>query len=355
MELSSWRLESTDHAKFPFRISLLEGKNITLSLFTQDKWPGTKGNIFCLANIDEIDDSALQIIEEIPIISIKRLGKKLSIVLDRATKKRCEFLFLEKQYKNKAGTYEQIFFRTQSAIRQHRSKGSLVLRANINELDIIIDSNERYPWKFTDHHENRQKLSAGDYGLLLEDNIAAIVERKTFDNMLSEVAQIQLLHQQLIELAIYPHAALVIEAQYGDFMDPTRIKPWSAAYLSRVFAELTTIHCNLPIIFAGNRKQANHWVLRFFEAVAKKHGDKTTAAIANVIAKARPDKHQPVWIKVKHTVLTEMPEQFKTADLSHQLPDVGSNQLRGQLLRLQDEGLIVKQGKGRGSVWVKHR
>ena len=37
-------------------------------------------------------------------------------------RKRCDFLFLTKRYKNKPGTYEQIFFHTQAAVRAHKSR-----------------------------------------------------------------------------------------------------------------------------------------------------------------------------------------------------------------------------------------
>ena len=52
---------------------------------------------------------------------------------------------------------------------------------------------------------------------MIEHEIHALVERKTLDNMLSDISQIQVLHQQLTELSAYRHAALVIEAQYSDF------------------------------------------------------------------------------------------------------------------------------------------
>lgn len=210
--MSTWRIETTSDKKFPYRITIIENNKVILNLFAQDKWPGTKGNIFCLQSRENINPDDFQIIEEVPIVSLRRFGKKLSVVLDRSLKKRCEFLFLEKKYKNKEGTYEQIFFRTQMAIKQHRSKSSLNLRANVEELNLIIDSSERYAWKFTGHQTQTQKLNAGDYALLLNDEIVAVVERKTFDNMLSDAGQIQLLHQQLTELSLYPHVALVIEA-----------------------------------------------------------------------------------------------------------------------------------------------
>ncbi|WP_188618954.1 ERCC4 domain-containing protein, partial [Cysteiniphilum litorale] len=192
---------------------------------------------------------------------------------------------MRKKYKTKDGDYEQIFFRTQQGINQHRTRGNLSLQPKLADLEVVIDSNERYPWKFGEHNITRQNLSVDDYALMLDNEIEAIVERKTFDNMLSDIAKIQVLHQQLTELSTYRHAAVVIEAQYGDFLSSDKIGKYSSpAHMGRALAELSVLHPNLPIIYAGNRKEANHWSLRFFEAVLKKHNDPTNDAIATAVA-----------------------------------------------------------------------
>ncbi len=350
--MATWKVEKTSSEKFPYRISIQEGQVETLSLYAQDKWPGQKGNIFCLRQHDEISELG-ETVETCEIVSLRRFGRKLSLVLDRSNKKRCEFLFLEKHYKNKAGTYEQIFFRTQTGIKQHRSKGKLNLYGQATSLQIIVESNERYPWSFTGHQVSRKPLAAGDYALLLENQIAAVVERKTFENMLSDVANLQILHQQLAELSLYPHAALVIEAQYGDFLNPDKIKPWTMAHLSRVFAELSALHERLPIIYAGNRKEANQWSLRYFEAIAKKTTDKTIAPIAQVISSARVKAvDSPLWLVVERAV-KEMPSTFKTADIQYQCPTLKSTQINAQLTKLKESGRLTKEGKGRGLKWIK--
>ncbi len=354
---SMWMVEKVESKRFPYRISIVENNEMSLTLMSQDKWPGSSGNIFCVrADAEEkiVEDN---VIEQVPVVFVKRMGKRLTVLLDRSMRKRCEFLFLRKQYKNKEGDYEQIFFRTQQGISQHKSRGNLSLQPKNADLDVIIDSNERYPWKFGEHNTQRENLTVGDYALLYGGEIKAVVERKTFENMLGDIGKIQVLHQQLTELSMYPHAALVIEAQYGDFLSSDRIGKWSSvAHMGRALAEITVLHPKLPIIFAGNRKQGNHWSLRFFEGVLKKLSDPTNDAIATAVAKTRGKVSQdnPIWLQVKRAVLDEMPHEFKFVDLSHHLKHLKSDQVRTQLYKLRENGAVEQVGKGRASKWVKN-
>ena len=79
-------------------------------------------------------------------------------------------------------------------------------------LNIVIDSAEKYPWSFPGASVMKRKLTVGDYALLIEDRIEAVVERKSFDNLLGEVGALQALRHQLADLASYPVPVLVIEA-----------------------------------------------------------------------------------------------------------------------------------------------
>lgn len=352
--VSSWKVTETNSDKFPYHITISENNKTSLSLLTQDKWPGSSGNIFCLRAEEKPEIETGQVIEESPVVFVKRVGKRLSVLLDRAQRKRCEFLFVRKKYKTKEGDYEQIFFRTQQGINQHRTKGNLSLQPKEAELEVIIDSNERYPWRFGEHNVERKNLSAGDYALMIEHDIHAVVERKTFENMVSDIGRIQVLHQQFNELSTYTHAAVVIEAQYGDFMVAEKIGKYvSVAQMVRALAELSALHPTLPIIYAGNRKEANHWALRFFEAVLKKHNDPTNDAIATAIAKTRTAKSDPVWLKVKKAVLDEMPNEFTFADLRHHLSALTAQQIRPHLHQLRDNELVKVEGKGRATKWIK--
>ena len=153
--ISFWSVTKTDSKKFPYHITISENDKVSLSLLTQDKWPGVSGNIFCV-RAENYDVVLEEVVEEVPVIFVKKLGKRLTVLLDRGQRKRCEFLFVRKKYKNKDGDYEQIFFRTQQGISQHRTRGNLSLWSKSKDLEVIIDSNERYPWKFGEHNVQRK-------------------------------------------------------------------------------------------------------------------------------------------------------------------------------------------------------
>ncbi|HEX9630846.1 MAG TPA: ERCC4 domain-containing protein, partial [Gemmatimonadales bacterium] len=166
-----------------------------------------------------------------------------------------------------------MFFRTESGIRAHRSRTRVELRAPDTDLHVVVDSGERYPWRFPGATVERRKLASGDYALMDGARVLAVVERKSFDNLLSDIGAIQALHQTLADLASHAAAALVIEAQYADFLDARRVAGrWPPAHLARVLAEITALHPTLPVVFAGNRKLANLWTERFFHAVRAGRG-----------------------------------------------------------------------------------
>ena len=107
-----WVLERTDNDRFPYRLQILEGGSPWLVLRAQDHWPGANQNIFCLRESEPPAlDEALEEVERVDLLALQRRGPRLSMVLDRPRRKRCDFLFLERTYKNRPGaSYEQIFW-----------------------------------------------------------------------------------------------------------------------------------------------------------------------------------------------------------------------------------------------------
>lgn len=228
-------------------------------------------------------------IERVSVTSLRRFGKRLSVVLDRAKNKRCDFLFLSKKYKTKEGEYEQIFWRTEKALRERRPKAKLTTYRT-GDLNIIIDVNERYPWRFSGYNVEKAKLPVGDYALKFADSILAVVERKTFDNLLAEFGRMAAFHQQLGELSAFKHSALVIEANYSDFLNSDKLKFYSPAFAAKAIAELYALHPRLTIVFAGSRKLANEWTLRFFSAVDAHERDVAHKKVAEVIERYETEK-----------------------------------------------------------------
>ena len=78
-----WVLEAIGDSKFPYRLSIKKGDETLLYLKAQDRWPVGKANIFCLRDEASIDRSPVKEIERVPVISLRRYGKRLSVVLDR--------------------------------------------------------------------------------------------------------------------------------------------------------------------------------------------------------------------------------------------------------------------------------
>lgn len=99
------------------------------------------------------------------------------------------------------------------------------------------------------------------------DEIVAVVERKTLDNLLADFGTMPVLHQCLSELVMHEHHALVVEALYADFLNPRKVHHYTPGFCARAIAELYALHPRLRIVFCANRKMANEWTRHYFSAV----------------------------------------------------------------------------------------
>jgi hypothetical protein len=264
-----WILERCTSERFPYRLQIQKEGKPWLTLRTQDRWPAAGKNIFCLREEEPPGPGeVLEEIERIPILAFHERGIRISVILDRKRYKRCDFLFLSKQYKHDpTESYEQIFWLTQRSIEQHRPSAKLTRRSAAGDIVIRIVSNEHYPWRFPGARTERGSLPTGDYALMDEDKIIAVVERKTFANLLADFGVMPVLHQRLAELVTYEHHALVIEALYADFLNPKKVEYYTPAFCARAIGELFALHPRLRVIFCANRKMANEWTRNYFYAV----------------------------------------------------------------------------------------
>lgn len=347
-----WILQRTQDARFPIRIAIEQAGSTLFAVRAKAAWPGAGTQVFCLRERELDPDEPLAELERIPVAHLARLGRKLSVTLDRPQRKRCEFLVLEKPRRD-GGTYEQVFFRTEAAVRAHRSSKRAELSARADEaLDIVVDSLERYPWSFPGARVSRRKLPVGDYALIDDERPLAVVERKTMQNLLGDLSELKGLHQQLAELAAWPHAALVIEAQYADFGNPQRIGRWPAAHLLRVLGELPALFPRVQCVFAGNRKLANVWTQRWFAAVHAALRQPRLPQVAEPVARYRASPADGgLDARIRIAALRDLPDGFGIALLRAQVPDAPQARIKRVLDQLRSEGRMRAEGHGRGTRW----
>lgn len=171
--------------------------------------------------------------------------------------------------------------------------------------------------------------------------------------MLHDLYNIRILHHKLTELAAYPNPSLVVEAQYADFSDPKRIgEGASAGHLLWLLGELSALHPGLQITFAGNRKFAEAWTLRFFTAVQKASRERSGSASLSESAERPPEYVEaPVnpELELRDRILNDFgkrPDGFRMKDIREPFPELKDTALRRLLRRLQEEGLLARLGKG---------
>lgn len=276
-----WVLERLSGGRFPFRVRITSADGMELTLRAPDRWPTANRNLFCLREEPVPDEEPAQVLERIPLLALRRSGVRLSVILDRPRYRRCDFLFITRRGRENRSE-EQIFWQTQASMTQHRTKiGSGVLNQR-SAITVQIASDERYPWTFPGSTVVRGLLPAGDYALLQDGKPAAVVERKTLDNLLGDFGVMAVLQQRLLDLSRFEHNAFVVEAPYEDFLNPRKSHHYAPAYCARVIASLYVQHPRVRIVFCSNRKTANLWTRSFF------------AAVAALPADEQPDRLEPV-------------------------------------------------------------
>jgi hypothetical protein len=350
-----WRVERTQSPRFPFRIAIEQDGRLLFAVRAQSEWPPPGGQIFCLREREHDPGEALELVETVPIASLHRVGVKLAVVLDRPRRKRCEFLSLRRERKDGSGSYEQVFFRTESAVRAHRSRGRVELVGR-HALEIAIDLRERYPWRFPGARVSRRELPVGDYALLHDGAIVAVAERKSLENLLSDIGAIRALHQGMAELARQPRAAVVVEAQYADLLDPSRTGAWPPNHVARVAAELAALHPRLPFVFAGNRKLANVWTERWFAAVAADLAADAPLFVSDVLARYEPAEataRAGLDERIRRAALVEVASPFRVGELRALVPGADALRVARVLRALRREGRLRLDGTRGGARWSR--
>lgn len=236
-------------------------------LKVRDTWPRTAKVYAHRADAWPADP---EIVERVPVRSCVRRGAAIDLVLDRGRENRSQFVF------TRARNREMIFWQSARTAKQARPNVSVpTARAGGRVLDIVVDSHERYAWKFSDQQATTRRagLIAGDYGIEIDGRLVASVERKSLQDLVSTLTTGKLRYL-LADLAALPRAALVVEDRYSSVFKLDRVRP---AVVVEGLAEAQVRFPAVPIVFCETRKLAQEWTYRFLGASLAHVAEDTTA------------------------------------------------------------------------------
>jgi hypothetical protein len=239
-------------------------------LKARETWPRT-AKVYC-HRVEEWPEEP-EVVERVAVRSCTRRGAAIDLVLDRGRENRSQFVMSFAR-----GGRQAIFWQTQQTAKQARPRVSLPTgRAqDLDQLEIVVDSHERYAWSFKGHRvtTTRGRLAAGDYGVTVEERLVAAVERKSVGDLVSTLTSGRMRYQ-LAELASLPHAAVVVEERYSRALAHRVVR---TSVVADGLAECQVDFPSVPIVFCENRKLAQEWAYRFLAAsyraaVDEPHGE----------------------------------------------------------------------------------
>ena len=163
-----------------------------------------------------------------------------------------------------------IFWQTRGR-RSRPARAVAVPRARapgIPELEIVVDTHERYAWTFARPAGHRPAGGAARRRLRRAASAGAgrggraQEARRTWSSSLTTGK----LRYQLAELASVPRAAVVVEERYSAVFQHERVRP---AVVADGLAECQVRFPTVPIVFCETRKLAQEWTYRFLAAALR--------------------------------------------------------------------------------------
>lgn len=239
----------------PYLLRIPLGDGIILK--AKDTSPRT-GKVYC-HRVEEWPAEA-EILQRVPVRSCLRRGAAIDLVLDRSRENRSQIVITN------ARGRQMIFWQTARTAKQARPAVALpgARASGLADLEIVIDIRERYPYTFADRQATtrRAPLAAGDYGLIVDEDLQATVERKSLADLVGSLTGGKLKFQ-LTELSAIPRAAVVVEERYSQIFKLDRVRP---SVVADWIAECQIRFPTVPIIFCETRKLAQEWTYRFLAA-----------------------------------------------------------------------------------------
>jgi hypothetical protein len=246
-------------SSLPYLVRIPLGDGIVLR--TKDTWPRTS-KVYCYRHDAPWDDAA-EVVEEVPLRSVTRRGAAIDVVADRTREARSQFVL------TRARGREMIFWQSPRVAKAARPNVDLptARAAGLGGLEIVVDTRERYGWRFSHQQATTRKaaLPIGDYGAFVDDELVAVVERKSLADLAGSLTGGRLGYR-LAALAETPRAALVVEDRYSAVFKLEHVRP---ALVADQLGECQVRWPSVPIIFAETRPLAQEWTYRFLAAAVQ--------------------------------------------------------------------------------------
>ena len=248
-------LNPEEDSSLPYLVRIPLG-TAGIVLKTRDTWPRTS-KLYCHRASSWPADA--EIVVRLPVRRCTRRGAAIDLVVDRARENRSQFVI------TRARGREMIFWQSPKTTKQARPGTHIpTARAHGQVLEILIDSGEKYPYRFSGQQATttRERLSCGDYAVQLDGEIVAAVERKTINDLISSMMSGRMKFL-LAELAALPRAAVVVEERYSKIFNH---QYFSGSVAAERLAELQAQFPAVPIVFCETRPLAEEWAYRWLGA-----------------------------------------------------------------------------------------
>jgi len=255
-------------SRLPYLLRLPLGGGMVFR--TSGTWPRTKA-LYChpVPLTDWPQDAEL--LERVELRACVRRGVAIDLILDRGRENRSQIVFTT------ARGRDVVFWQSPRTRKQSRPnvRTPTARAAGIPTLEIVVDSHEQYPYRFTHQQVTtiKQALPCGDYGLRIDGTLVASVERKSLVDLVASLIN-GTLRYALAELAALPRAAVVVEDRYSGIFKLDRVRP---AMIADGLAELQIRWPNVALVFCETRPLAEEFTYRYLAAAHTWAEDETAA------------------------------------------------------------------------------
>lgn len=242
-------------SSLPYLIRLPLGPR-GLVVKARETWPRT-AKVYCHRAEGWPEDA--EVIERLAVRSCTARGSAVDLVLARARENRSQLVV------TRARGREMIFWQSPRTVKQARPSVAVpTARAHGQVLEVLVDTAEKYPYRFTRQQAStrRQRLPAGDYAVELAGTVVAAAERKTLADLAGSVLSGRLTYA-LAELAALPRAMVVVEDRFSRLFSFPHAP---GARVAEGLAESQARFPAVPVVFCETRPLAEEWTYRWLGA-----------------------------------------------------------------------------------------